>query len=258
MRIPVNEVRGWNCSSHYFFVCWAGLLLSCLLMANAQATYTPQSRMDALDLPDATWDASLALQVSDTPLYVRSFSSSRQPVLLAKELARNNDIFQRILTGKHNIVLSGFQPGWHWLAQIDATSEGAKGYVSALYIEAERLTPSAHNTAPSGWPDGAGSSLYSWLPTSARRRFSHRTVAFPQVLTQQIFSIPMPVDRLLGDVAVRLGSQGWQPETQAQQYGGPHVWTHAGQILTLFAYPGTQGTSVLVHHIQQSVDGNEG
>lgn len=97
--------------------------------------------MQSLDLPAVAWESAQQLQVADQALHVRPFSSAQTPVQLAKALSEHSDIFQRVLTSKHKITLSGLQPGWHWLAEIHAVPGGTQGYVSALYVEGARLQP---------------------------------------------------------------------------------------------------------------------
>lgn len=120
----------------------------CLAWASsALAAYGPERRMQALDVPAIAWEPAQRMQAADQPLHVRPFSSAQQPVQLAKALAGHSDIFQRVLTSKHKIVLSGLQPGWHWLAEIHAVPGGAQGYVSALYVEGARLQASGSDKA---------------------------------------------------------------------------------------------------------------
>ncbi|MBP6018820.1 MAG: hypothetical protein KA735_04960 [Burkholderiaceae bacterium] len=137
---------GWGQPRFYGYVgTAAGLCLE--LALNAQAAYGPERRMQALDLPAVVWESAHIMQVATQPLHVRSFSSSQPPVQLAKALAGHSDIFQRVLTSKHKIVLSGLQPGWHWLAEINAVPGGTQGYVSALYVDGARLLASGSEKA---------------------------------------------------------------------------------------------------------------
>ncbi|NYT64980.1 hypothetical protein H0A58_03225 [Alcaligenaceae bacterium] len=129
----------------------AALFLLCLNWTSvAQAAYEPERRLQALDIPELTWESTQRLQVVDQPLHVRPFSSHQPPVQLAKSLAQHSDIFQRVLTSQHKIVLSGLQPGWHWLAEINAVPGGAQGYVSALYVEGARLQASGNDKVLEG------------------------------------------------------------------------------------------------------------
>ncbi len=124
--------------------CGAVAVLWLSLASTALAAYGPERRMQALDLPAVVWESAQLMQAAEQPLHVRPFSSSQPPVKLAKALAEHNDIFQRVLTSKHKITLSGLQPGWHWLAEINAVPGGAQGYVSALYVEGARLQASGN------------------------------------------------------------------------------------------------------------------
>lgn len=225
-----------------------------LLGATVQAAYAPQVRMNSLDLPGAVWDSAEYMQVTDIPLHIRSFSSTLQPVQIARTLAAHIDIFQRILTSKHKIVLSGLQPGWHWLAHIDATPAGSRGYVSALYVDAARLSSDRAIASDLSLGALARDPVHKWLPLNTHRRFGHRVATASQALTQHVYSVPDLAPRVLTDVGLGLASQGWQADTLTKATGGPHIWSRTDQVLTLFAYPEPRGTTVLVHHSRTATE----
>lgn len=218
-----------------------GLAAVCFgISSAAQAAQTPLVTLQSLELPGAVWDAASTVNVSGLPLHMRSFASSQTPVQVARALARQGSVFQRVLTGRHKIVLSGLQPGWHWLAEINAQPEGAQGYVSALYVEANDLNPSAALTEP----------LPHWIPAGSQRRFSHSAMLPSGQLTQQAYRIPVPVAQVFQQASNSLQDDGWIADSSSMTLSNHRRWTRQGGALTVFAYPDPLGSAVLIQHMQ--------
>lgn len=211
-----------------------------VLLNPVQAVQMPQLTLHSLQVPEAIWDQASSQKVAGLPLHTRAFTSTQSPVQVARSLARHDDVFQRVLTGKHKIILSGLQPGWHWLAEINAMPTGAEGYVSALYVDADDLHPAAVHSEPK----------QHWIPAGAKQRFSHSALLSTGQLTQQVYSVPMSVSQVFSQAQNDLQDDGWQVDSSTAALTGHRRWTRKGGALTVFAYPQSLGSSVLIQYVQ--------
>ncbi|WP_102074349.1 hypothetical protein [Pollutimonas subterranea] len=218
-----------------------------LVVLSGQACATPlvatghevEARLATLAVKQFQWERYQAMQLSGMPSYVKSFASDLPAVESARTLAAHTDIFQRVLTLKNKIVLSGLQPGWHWLAEIEPAPPGSRGYVSALHVEA-----AGSNTADTGI---VGS--FRWLPPSATRKFSLKSDAKPHTVTQQVYSIALDPDELFAYVERGLRGEGWASEP-ALTARGSSAWRRGDARLMLFPQASMAGTSLFVHYVE--------
>lgn len=114
-------------------------------------------------MADIHWGEAWDVRANGRKLSVEPFTSSWQPDQVAQELARRHGAYQRYLVGAGRILLSGVQPGEHWLAEIQGRSYGAQGYVSALYFDAARHDPvlpaNSHGASAAARPRMAAAGL---------------------------------------------------------------------------------------------------
>lgn len=206
----------------------------------AQAAHVVQARLAALDAKPLRWDKPQAMQLSGVPVYVKTFLSSGPAVQAAQSLAAHADIFQRVLTAKNKIVLSGMEPDWHWLAEIEPTAEGAKGYVSALYVDAKYLSPSGEK----------GNARFEWLPPRARKQFGQDISIKSQTVAQHVYSIALAPQDLSTYVDQKLRSQGWASELTVTDMEGASAWRRKQARLMLFPHASAVGTSLFVHYVE--------
>jgi hypothetical protein len=203
----------------------------------AQAAYVVEARLADMAVKPFQWERRESLQLAGVPVYMQSFSSDSPAAQAAETLAVHSDIFQRVLTAKNKIVLSGLQPDWHWLAEIEATAHGSKGYVSALYVDAAQLT---HGGSPQP--------QFRWLPPHAQRQFSLHTAAKSQAVTQQIYSVALAPPDLFAYVDQKLRDDGWVGEPALAE--GVSTWRLQNAQLMLFPKASAAGTSLFVHYVE--------
>lgn len=103
------------------------------ILATLVLCLTPAQQVWAIQ-----WHQPWAVRVNGQHLLVEPFSSDMRPDAVLRELLRARAVYQRYLVGDGRILLSGVNPGEHWLAEIHAWQGGAQGYVSALYFDAAR------------------------------------------------------------------------------------------------------------------------
>ena len=206
----------------------------------AQAAHMVQARLNALEAGPLQWEDLQAMQLSDVPVYVRNFLSTGPAIEAAQALANHADIFQRVLTAKNKIVLSGMEPDWHWLAEIEPTAAGAKGYVSALYVDAKRLSSAA-----------AGSDArFEWLPSHARKQYGQDISINSQTVAQYVYSIALQPQDLTTYVDEKLRREGWVSEPAVTDLNGASAWRRKHARLMLFPHANTAGTSLFVHYVE--------
>lgn len=92
----------------------------------------------ALCMAEIYWEPPWEVRANGQRISVEAFSSQSLPDAVAQELAGRNRHYQRFLVGAGRILLSGVSPEAHWLADIQGSAEGSRGYVSALYFDAAR------------------------------------------------------------------------------------------------------------------------
>src|SRR5690606_28453638 len=102
----------------------------------AVAASAGAEHLAGLVVPGFAWEAPQAMQLSGVPMHVRYFSADMVAAAAAQALAQHSGLFQRALKLNARIVLSGLHSGWHWLAQVDGSTTGSKGYVSVLHADA--------------------------------------------------------------------------------------------------------------------------
>lgn len=206
----------------------------------AQAAHAVRARLDALEAKPLQWERLQAMQLSGVPVYVKTFLSSGPAIEAAQSLANHADIFQRVLTAKNKIVLSGMEPDWHWLAEIEPTAAGAKGYVSALYVDARRLSPAT-----------AGTDVrFGWLPSHARKQFGQDISIKSQTVAQYVYSIALQPQDLSTYINENLRREGWISEPAVTDLEGASAWRRKHARLMLFPHANTVGTSLFVHYVE--------
>ncbi len=205
----------------------------------AHAAHKVEDRLATLAAKQFQWDQYEVMQLSGTPSYVKSFTSADPAIEAAQALAVHTDIFQRMLTFKNKIVLSGLEPDWHWLAEIEASPDGSRGYVSALYVDAKGANPTT---------SGADRS-FQWLPAGAARRFSLHSSENSNTVIQHVYSIALPPDKIFAYVGRRLRGEGWaqDPTFTAYESGS---WRRKNARIMLFPQVNADGTSLFVHYIE--------
>src|SRR5690606_6894717 len=151
---------------------------------------------------------------------------------------QHSGLFERILKLNSKVVLSGLRSDWHWLAEIDASTTGSQGYVSALHIEADDRAQSWYSARPS----------FIWLPPQARRQFDHQSTMGDRKVVQQIYSVALPVRTLTSYLRRQLRTEGWAPDPEFAGMGAGTAWSRAGERVMLFPQPTASGTSLYLHY----------
>ncbi len=205
----------------------------------AHAAHKVEDRLATLAAKQFQWDQYEVMQLSGMPSYVKFFTSVDPVIEAARALAVHTDIFQRMLTFKNKIVLSGLEPDWHWLAEIETSPYGSRGYVSALYVDAGGANP-----ATTGADDS-----FQWLPAGAARRFSLRSVENSNTVIQHVYSVALAPDELFAYVGRRLRGEGWAQDPAFAAYES-NSWRRKDARIMLFTQLNADGTSLFVHYIE--------
>jgi hypothetical protein len=199
-----------------------------------------------LDEDFIIWEGHTRMQLSGVSIYVKAFVSSQSASKVAHALGQRTNMFQRVLAARGIIVLSGVQPDWHWLAEVQPTATGSKGYISALRYDARTR-----------YRRPVGDSPYPWLPANARRYVTHTShvggsasKASTQTLTQQIYAIPQSGPKLKAYIGMRLRQEGWTNSEPFTAYGGSGRWHRDKARLFLFVYQHAGGTSLFMQHLE--------
>jgi hypothetical protein len=216
-------------------------LLGCIAFTtSAMALQVTQERLGSLVVHGLRWEPMQTMLLSGVPAYLRPFSSGNAAVPVARSLAANTDLFQRMLTIPGTIVLSGLQADWHWLARVDVLAEGAKGYVSAMHI-----SPAWPGADQEGDKPG-----FTWLPAQAQRRFVYRSGMASPTVAQHIYSIALPVQALTAYLRRQLRVEGWEAEPTVAVMPGYSAWRRQTSRLMLFTQAGAAGTDLYIHHVE--------
>ena len=141
-------------------------------------------------------------------------------------------VFDRLLTTPGHRFLSGFRDGWHWLAQINASSLGAYGYVSALQVASVPVI-----TSP------------SWLPAHTSTLFSFNDVVDGKRVTQHVYRFSGTVSALRVHLEKMLIQQGWKPQTSHDATDNTWQWYRPGEDLVVMMIPDKQGTLMFTHSL---------
>lgn len=189
--------------------------------------------------PGVDWEAVQEMSLSAVPVRVRPFSSQRAPVEVASALALHGEFFQRILTAPGAIVLSGVQDDWHWLAQVNATNPGTRGFVSALKFD---------KSAPA-LGDGLSDPHLRWLPPQSSPQFGHRTDTKDGPVDQSIYIVGASPDAVMGYVRRSLRAEGWLPEPLLANRDSYGAWRRENAKLTLLARASGQSSVLYVQHL---------
>ena len=83
-------------------------------------------------LSGLTWLNRIHLVSQGKPLVLDPFRSDLDPAGAAKALATHFKQFQRLQVFPGLVILSGLQGQAHWLAYVQRSSTGSRGYVSSL------------------------------------------------------------------------------------------------------------------------------
>ncbi|MGB3288674.1 MAG: hypothetical protein WBA83_05320 [Burkholderiaceae bacterium] len=196
--------------------------------------------LSSFSMQGLRWESVQSMFLSGVPAHVRPFASDLAALPVARSLAAHVDLFQRVLVTPGTIILSGWQANWHWLAQVDALSRGAKGYVSAM-----RVDPAASAEGAALHEPG-----FSWLPAASRRQFVYRDASPSAKATQHVYRIGLPMQALTAYVRRQLRAEGWEAEPAIAGLAGHSIWRHGSSRLTLFSQPVPSGTDLYIHHVE--------
>ncbi|HEY9280378.1 MAG TPA: hypothetical protein VIP51_09930 [Eoetvoesiella sp.] len=188
------------------------------------------------------WSGTQEMQLFGVPVLLRDFTAPISLLTAAQSLSTHIDRFQQVMAFKDKITLSGIKADWHWVAELEATSYGVKGLVSALHIDPVQLKHALENRSH----DMAG-----WLPQQARLRFSDRSALQGRYLTQQVYSVQLQPTELIAYAQTRLLNQGWRNDPQAAWFPEASVWRRGAARLMLIAKEdAATGSSLFVHYFE--------
>ncbi|MEO6985800.1 MAG: hypothetical protein ABI155_10685 [Paralcaligenes sp.] len=187
------------------------------------------------------WSEPQEVKVFEVPVYLRSFTAAVPVEKAAQILARNTKFFHETLASRQKIILSGTRPDSHWVAEINATSEGAQGLVSALSLDPGRLNKAL--SLRSGLEA-------SWVPQPARLHFSQMSVVHGQVLRQQIYRVGHLRDEMETQLHTRLKALGWRDVSTEEWPSVGRVWRLGRQRLVLVSAAAAGESTLFVQHFQ--------
>ncbi|HWL27347.1 MAG TPA: hypothetical protein VNQ97_00435 [Burkholderiaceae bacterium] len=216
------------------------LLLTCLSIGSPAAESHPLAAgLAAMHIPDVSWQEQQSVNMSGIPIHVRPFSSTLDAIQLARALASETERFQQLTTLADTLLLSGLHANAHWLAKIDVSATGSRGYVSVL--EAGAAMP-VHV--------GPGPDFRAWLPAGAAPLYRHRSISTGRVLEQHIYSLGGSTAVSMGYVRQQLRRQGWKDDPSFAGLGSGSAWNRNGAELTIFASAQPQGSALYIQHLE--------
>jgi hypothetical protein len=198
------------------------------------------SLLASLEAPGFSWDRVQSMELAGVPVHLRPFNSQSTAHAAAKALVDHTSLFERVLTVKDKVLLSGLDAHWHWLAEINVTSTGSAGYVSAMQIVAD----GTHLAMSAPQHDA------SWLPKNAQRRFSQRTSVDNRILTQQLYSTAYSAGELTSYLRRKLRDSGWKKDPDFAAVPGATVWQRKHLRLTLLPIAQLEGSSLFVQYLE--------
>ena len=243
MKNPIASTSQRWLSQDLGRLCFGVALLASLYACPGTHVYARQPEpavFSSLNIPGFSWQETLAMRMSGVPFYAKHFATATEILSAAQLLMKHAPVFEHVLTLKDKVVLSGLRPGWHWLAEISKNKTGTHGYVSAMRTDKSNDQQGAQVSGHS----------FAWLPGHALRQFDQQNRLAGRLVTQQIYSIALPVDVLMSSVHEALRKEGWVPEPGLASMGPGTRWNRKGDHLALHAQQGTGGTSLYVHYSQ--------
>lgn len=207
----------------------------------AHASIEAMNDLSKMDSSSFRWLETQAVLLRGVPAYWREFTSQTPAFQAAKSMAQYADRFQRVITLKDNILLSGVRSDWHWVAQIQSAPGGSRGRVSMLRVNEQELQASSQSP---------GNSHFPWLAHNARLDFSQESVAGGRRMTQQLYGASLPVGQITAYVQQNLRSTGWRLEPQIANSAGPDVWRRNASRLLVVSLPLGRGSAVFLNHVE--------
>lgn len=189
------------------------------------------------------WHDHQTMLNNGVPIAMSEFSSDLQPVAIAALISNSSNLFQRVLAQHGQVVLSGINNGWHWLANINATANGSAGYISAL-----------QSVIDVNMPDSASNKTIHKsnmrLP-SAPKLLDNSFQANGYLVHQQIFKYGHSASTTYQILIKHLQLQGWVAVKQEGGNTSYKLWRRGAEQLTLELTSNKNATYVLVQHINK-------
>lgn len=203
------------------------LMLTLLFVFAAQARALPASVFPdiahGLNSTEVDWGDVYSMELAGVPIRTSVFTSLHPVADIAQKFSKTSGLFDRVLTSPGQVVMSGINDGWHWLAALRNKADGAAGYVSVM-----RVMP----TLPADTP--------LLLPVGARRVSSFKDDAGDNTVVQHVHQVAWSPDVFRNRTQEHLIRQGWEADTSPGNPGSQWHWQRNGErlaILTL-AHPG--------------------
>ncbi|NYT23630.1 hypothetical protein H0A73_08445 [Alcaligenaceae bacterium] len=219
-------MRTHSCIACYFGAAVLGRLSGVLLLAAVPFCHA-----------NLAWDSAWSVKLNGQLLSVETFTSRLTPDAAAQALARLNGAYERYVVADGRILLSGLADGRHWLAEIHGRSDGAQGYVSALYFDPARLPgmPVALDAPGAGAGAGGRSSGAFAFPLSAT---VSQTFEFGREAVVRLLAVPAyPSAQALASLLRR---QGWRAEDPVPEWAqASRDGEHLSVLLASGAHPPT-------------------
>ena len=178
------------------------------------------------------WDDVESLRVGGVFIRTAAFRSSDSGDTLARKFTKATTVFDRLLTTPGYRFLTGVRDGWHWLAQINASSSGAYGYVSVLQAASVPVIASP-----------------TWLPAHTSALFSFSDVVDGKTVTQHVHRFFGTVSALRHHLEQRLMQQGWTHQTNHDATDNTWQWNRPGGDLVVMMIPDKAGVIVFTHSV---------
>lgn len=248
------------CSLPFLRCCWqaargtaglAILVVSLLLMAvqaravarssisqhNVIADIARAELVARFDVQGLDWGPAFDQSLHGVAIRTAMFQSSLDALSVADRLTRPAvSIFDRVLFAREQLVLSGLEGGWHWMAVISRHPDGAYGYVSRLDSRPPTSPPVSRDAGMISAVPGA-SSLFRLVDHDESTRSVHQVYRFAgrdQGIRQSVLR--------------HLKRQGWHHSPTSGD--DPDHWQgqRAGDHLSVMFVPRKSGQLVTVRH----------
>lgn len=155
---------------------------------------------------DVVWDDAQSLLLGGVQMHTASFKSSLQADDVARQLSDSSNMFNRILTMPGQLVLSGMNGHWHWLAVIRVNVSGADGYVSAM-----QAATVEHSLS------------FPWALGHTPAMFSSDHVTDGGSVAQRVHRLSMSLHASRAQLMEQLTQHGWKRQTDP---GDPDRFYH--------------------------------
>lgn len=200
--------------------CWAGPAPDCPDISK---------RLDSLGV---VWDKAKPMVLNGVAVCATSFTSAQTAVETAQKFSTAYPVFERVLGMPDQLVMSGVNKDWHWVATIQLHHSGTAGFVSAMHTKtiSEPLTDD------------------SWLPLSASPVFSYTEEADGTRVHQRGYHFDWPLKKVRTEINTKLTRLGWARQSDTSGITGQSIWRRNNDQLSILIFSNATVTSLIAQH----------